>query len=50
MKVENEPVSEDLIFSAVFKYVESLFDIVQPKKLLYMAIDGLNNKKNKTKK
>ncbi|SOV22462.1 exoribonuclease, putative [Plasmodium sp. DRC-Itaito] len=33
--------SNEEIFLNVFLYVERLFDIVEPKKLLYMAIDGV---------
>ncbi|CDO64155.1 exoribonuclease, putative [Plasmodium reichenowi] len=33
--------SNEEIFLNVFLYVERLFDIIEPKKLLYMAIDGV---------
>eukprot|EP00462_Mataza_sp_D1_P018545 CAMPEP_0175137042 /NCGR_PEP_ID=MMETSP0087-20121206/9601_1 /TAXON_ID=136419 /ORGANISM="Unknown Unknown, Strain D1" /LENGTH=1555 /DNA_ID=CAMNT_0016419845 /DNA_START=44 /DNA_END=4711 /DNA_ORIENTATION=- len=34
------PLTEDQMFAKIFKYIDKLFNIVQPKKLLYMAIDG----------
>ncbi|SBS84935.1 exoribonuclease, putative [Plasmodium ovale curtisi] len=33
--------SDEEIFINIFLYVERLFDIIEPKKLLYMAIDGV---------
>jgi hypothetical protein len=29
------------MFSKIFKYIDRLFNTVKPKKLLYMAIDGM---------
>ena len=39
----NDPtlkLSEDEMFVRVFKYLEKLFEIVRPRKLLFMAVDG----------
>ena len=33
-------IAEHQIFIAIFKYIEHLFDKIQPKKLFFMAIDG----------
>ena len=34
------PANEDEMLVAIFEYVEFIFNIVRPRKLLYMAIDG----------
>jgi hypothetical protein len=31
----------DQMMTKVFQYIEKLFDIIKPKRLLYMAIDGI---------
>ncbi|KAF7493417.1 5'-3' exoribonuclease 2 [Sarcoptes scabiei] len=35
------PANEEEMFLAIFEYVENIMKIVRPKKLLYMAIDGV---------
>ncbi|CEL99785.1 unnamed protein product [Vitrella brassicaformis CCMP3155] len=35
------PESEDHMFLNVFHYIDKLFSIIRPRKLLYMAIDGV---------
>jgi 5'-3' exoribonuclease 2 len=35
------PTSEEEIMIAIFSYIDRLFGIVRPRKLLYMAIDGV---------
>ena len=35
------PLTEEDMYFAIFKYLERLFGIVRPRKLLYMAIDGV---------
>jgi len=37
---ENVPVSEELIFMTIFKYIETLFNAIKPRKLFYLAVDG----------
>lgn len=37
----NLKLSEDEMFVRVFKYLEKLFEIVRPRKLLFMAVDGM---------
>ena len=39
--VRTKALSEAQMLTNVFKYIEKLFSIAQPKKLLYMAIDGV---------
>ena len=34
-------LSDEQMYSGIFKYLEKLFNIVKPRKLLYMAIDGV---------
>lgn len=35
------PANEEEMFLAIFQYVEDILKIVKPKKLLYMAVDGV---------
>lgn len=35
------PETEEEMFEAIFEYVEDILKIVKPKKLLYMAVDGV---------
>ena len=37
---ENLSLSEDVMFQEIFKYVETLFTLIKPRKLFYLAIDG----------
>ena len=34
-------MTEDKMFIAIFNYIEHLFGKIQPKKLFFMAIDGV---------
>ena len=34
-------LSEDKMFIAIFNYIEHLFSKIKPKKLFFMAIDGV---------
>lgn len=34
-------MTEDQMFSSIFKYIEHLFDMIQPQGVFYMAIDGV---------
>ena len=38
---EAPPTEDDDMYLAIFNYIDRLFSIVRPKKLLYMAIDGV---------
>ena len=35
------PENEDEMMEAIFEYIDRIFNIVRPRKLLYMAIDGV---------
>ncbi|KAF8379132.1 hypothetical protein HHK36_028561 [Tetracentron sinense] len=35
------PKSYEEVFTAVFKYIDRIFSMIRPRKLLYMAIDGV---------
>lgn len=35
------PKNEDEMMVAIFEYIDRLFRIVRPRRLLYMAIDGV---------
>jgi len=37
---EQAPPTEELMIEAIFKYVDRVFALVRPRKLLYLAIDG----------
>ncbi|ODV75209.1 chromatin-binding exonuclease XRN1 [Cyberlindnera jadinii NRRL Y-1542] len=34
-------MTEDEVFSAIFAYIDHLFDTIKPQKVFYMAIDGV---------
>jgi 5'-3' exonuclease len=36
-----KPLTESQVFTKIFKYIDKLFQMVRPKKLLFMAIDGV---------
>ena len=35
------PKNEDEMMVLIFEYIDKIFNIVRPRKLLYMAIDGV---------
>lgn len=37
------PKNEDEMMVAIFEYIDRLFNIVRPRRVLYMAIDGVVN-------
>ncbi|KAI0243477.1 exonuclease II Exo2 [Massospora cicadina] len=40
-KGSHQLLSDKVMFTAIFAYIENLFDIIKPKKLIYMAVDGV---------
>ena len=36
-----QPKSEQEMFSLIFEYIDKILEIVRPKKVLYLAIDGV---------
>ena len=34
------PSSEEEMYLGIFKYIDTVFSVVRPRKLLFMAIDG----------
>jgi len=38
---KDAPPTEDLMYVEIFKYIDRVFRMVRPRKLLYMAIDGV---------
>ena len=38
------PKNEDEMMALIFEYIDRIFSIVRPRKLLYMAIDGVVSK------
>lgn len=42
------PKNEDEMMVAIFEYIDRLFNIVRPRRLLYMAIDGVVSAKKFT--
>ena len=37
----SKQLSDEQMYTSIFKYLEKLFSIARPRKLLYMAIDGV---------
>ncbi|KAH3670343.1 hypothetical protein WICMUC_004839 [Wickerhamomyces mucosus] len=37
----NKRLTEEEVFTAIFAYIDHLFDTIKPKKVFYMAIDGV---------
>eukprot|EP00960_Hanusia_phi_P032052 749647-Hanusia_phi.AAC.3 len=35
------PVTEEEMYLAIYKYIDRVFNIIRPRKLLYMAVDGV---------
>ena len=35
------PKDEDEMMAAIFEYIDRIFNIVRPRRVLYMAIDGV---------
>ena len=35
------PKDEDEMMEAIFEYIDRIFNIIRPRRLLYMAIDGV---------
>jgi 5'-3' exonuclease len=44
------PKNEDEMMALIFEYIDRIFSIVRPRKLLYMAIDGVVSKTQKVHK
>ena len=38
---EEAPPTEDAMYEAIFAYLDRLFALVRPRKVVYMAIDGV---------
>lgn len=41
MFIRPAPKNEDEMMVAIFEYIDRLFNIVRPRRVLYMAIDGV---------
>ncbi|CAL1403820.1 unnamed protein product [Linum trigynum] len=41
-----QPTTFDQVYSAVFDYIDHLFSIVRPRKLVFMAVDGVGPRAN----
>ena len=35
------PVTEEEMYLAIFKYIDRVFGVIRPRKLLFMAVDGV---------
>ncbi len=38
---QDDPTDEDEMIKRIFKYIDRIFAMVRPRKLLFMAIDGV---------
>ncbi len=39
---EGAVITEEDMFRGIFEYIDYLVDLIKPKKLIYMAIDGIS--------
>jgi len=46
LAVKDAPPNEDEMIKAIFKYIDRIFNIVRPRKLLYMAIGTCCGRQN----
>lgn len=37
----NQKITEEMMFLAIFRYIEYLFQVIKPRKLFFLAIDGV---------